>query len=123
MKQRLKSETTKFLIILIVGGIYLLFFKYTKFKIPCIFHELTGLLCPGCGISRMLANISAGDFFSAYGYNKLLFITLPLILADFLLEEIRYIKTGSRRILLLSKIFVYVEIIALLLFGIVRNIL
>lgn len=71
----------------------------------------------------MLTACLSGDFFAAYGYNKLLFITLPLILFVILAEELRYIKTGRHEMLKASKIFIYIEITLLIIFGIARNIL
>lgn len=98
-------------------------FKYTGFALPCFFNKLTGRLCPACGISRMIVSALNGDFYAAYGYNKLLFCTLPLIAAVFAAEELRYIKTGQRELSKFSKIFIYAEITLLILFGILRNIL
>lgn len=71
----------------------------------------------------MLTACLSGDFCSAYGYNKLLFITLPMIIFVLFAEEMRYIKTGNRKLLKSSKIFIYIEIVLLIAFGIARNIL
>lgn len=123
MKKRAIKETKKLIILLIAGISYYLIFKYTNFGIPCIFYKITGFLCPACGISRMLTACLSGDFCSAYGYNKLLFITLPMIIFVLFAEEMRYIKTGNRKLLKSSKIFIYIEIVLLIAFGIARNIL
>ena len=48
--------------------------------IPCIFHELTGLYCPGCGITRMFFAIIELKFYDAFRYNPLVFILLIIIL-------------------------------------------
>ena len=37
--------------------------------IPCPFHAITGLRCPGCGISRALAALLHGDIGSFFAYN------------------------------------------------------
>lgn len=39
--------------------------------IPCLFHRITGLLCPGCGNSRAALALLRLDFFSALKYNLL----------------------------------------------------
>lgn len=123
MKQRLKSEITKLFILLVAGFFYYIIFKYVGFALPCVFNKATGLLCPACGISRMFVAVANGDLYSAYGYNKLLFFTLPFLASDFVIEEIRFIKNGKRDFLRISKFFIYSEIIALIIFGTVRNIL
>ncbi len=71
----------------------------------------------------MAAAAVSGNLYVAYGYNKLLFLTLPIIAADLIYEEIRYIKSGARNLSLFSRVFIYLEIAVLLLFGIIRNIL
>ena len=71
----------------------------------------------------MAAAALSGNLYAAYGYNKLLFLTLPIIAADLIFEEIRYIKSGARNLSLISRVFIYSEIAALILFGIIRNIL
>ena len=36
-----------------VGVLYAFLILHTPFRIPCLFREVTGLQCPGCGTSRM----------------------------------------------------------------------
>lgn len=38
----------------------------------CPLHEMTGLNCPGCGLTRGFHALLNGDIFSALGYNALL---------------------------------------------------
>ena len=59
------------------------FVLYLKMKqginIYCTTHQLTGLYCPGCGITRMLVSLVRGDLHTAFRYNPFLFITaLPM---------------------------------------------
>ncbi|MCR5452204.1 MAG: DUF2752 domain-containing protein [Lachnospiraceae bacterium] len=35
----------------------------------CLFHELTGLFCPGCGGTRALYAFFRGDFISSFRYH------------------------------------------------------
>ena len=84
--------------------------KYTGFYIPCIFHELTGLYCPGCGITRMFFSIIRLDFYQAFRYNPLVFILLIL----YLLFKIFKVK--------LPKNSIYILLIIVILYGIFRNI-
>ena len=49
-------------------------------SIPCPFHFITGLYCPGCGITRMIKSILKLDFYQAFRYNQLLFILLPFFI-------------------------------------------
>ena len=45
----------------------------------CPIKALTGLNCPGCGITRMFVALFHGDIYQAFRYNPLVFIELPII--------------------------------------------
>ena len=40
----------------------------------CLFHELTGLYCPGCGSGRAALTLLHGHLWEALGHNPLLFL-------------------------------------------------
>ena len=42
-----------------VGVLYAFLILHTPFRIPCLFREVTGLQCPGCGTSRMALALDA----------------------------------------------------------------
>ena len=55
----------------------------------CRFHEITGLDCPTCGISRSFYSLSKFNFNEAFVYHPLgplLFIILGLLLIRFVIE-------------------------------------
>ncbi len=39
------------------------------FPPPCVFRKATGIYCPGCGSTRALRALFAGDFLAALRYN------------------------------------------------------
>jgi len=45
----------------------------------CLFHQTTGLLCPGCGASRALYHLLHGHLAVAFRFNPLLIASLPLL--------------------------------------------
>lgn len=45
---------------------------------PCPFHAVTGLWCPGCGVTRALHDLAQGDVASAFGMNPLAVLLLPV---------------------------------------------
>lgn len=49
----------------------------TRLGIPCVFHEVTGLYCPGCGATRAALSLLQLDIVQAFRYNALLFILIP----------------------------------------------
>jgi len=42
----------------------------------CHFHAWTGIPCPGCGTTRLIAALLSGDVLVAMGYNPLVFAAL-----------------------------------------------
>ncbi len=53
----------------------------SPFYPPCPIHQLTGLLCPGCGATRALAFLLHGDLPHAWHSNPLILLLLPVLLA------------------------------------------
>ncbi|MFS2292164.1 uncharacterized protein DUF2752 [Actinomadura hallensis] len=45
----------------------------------CPFLALTGLYCPGCGMTRLVHALAHGDVGTAFGLNPLLFLLLPVL--------------------------------------------
>lgn len=78
MKKRLLKVLVIILFLLsLLFGYYFLHQK-TGFSIPCVFNELMGVNCPGCGITRMLFSLIRFDIVEAFEYNQFMFIVLPI---------------------------------------------
>ena len=45
----------------------------------CPFKALTGVPCPGCGMTRAMLSITKGDFRGAFGYNPFSFFLLFML--------------------------------------------
>lgn len=46
----------------------------------CVLHAMTGLPCPGCGMSRAISAISQGQFSTAVALNPFALLAWPLFL-------------------------------------------
>jgi len=46
----------------------------------CVLHAMTGLPCPGCGMSRAISAISQGEFSTAVALNPFALLAWPLFL-------------------------------------------
>lgn len=53
---------------------------------PCIFRNLLGVRCPGCGMTRAVSCAVHGKFERAFNYNRLVIIVLPLLGYSWLLS-------------------------------------
>lgn len=105
-----------------IGLLYGFFVSRTGIAIPCIFHLVTGLKCPGCGVTRMCVALMHLDFRSAYEYNQMIFILSPVLLFIFLTCVIGYIRNGHWETNRTQNVVLYVCIALLIGFGIARNI-
>ena len=63
--------------ILGAGVLYAFLILHTPFRIPCLFREVTGLQCPGCGTSRMALALMRFDIPAAFAYNPVAFFSFP----------------------------------------------
>jgi len=120
MKDRLK-RTIKNTIAILCLGIFLYILYDFHIRIPCVFKTLTHLNCPSCGVSRMCVSISHGDIKSAFYYNQVLVFLTPLIALYYIFYQIRYIRTGQRKISKLENNTMILIIVILIIYGIVRN--
>lgn len=62
----------------VAGLTFLYFVKPGTFPYPtCVFHDLTGLYCPGCGSTRALYQLLHGNFLAALHDNVMAVLVLP----------------------------------------------
>ncbi|MDO4187534.1 MAG: DUF2752 domain-containing protein [Lachnospiraceae bacterium] len=119
---RNKKNIRTYLIVLIVLVVYAFEIKVFGYAIPCIFNFVTGLKCPGCGITRLMMAAINLDFKSAFYYNPFIFVTSPVLLY-FVIKNVLYdcgfIRKNLSRI---DNIILYVYIVLFLLYGVVRNV-
>lgn len=57
-----------------------------KWMPGCTFHRLTGLHCPGCGMTRATVAAARGDLAAAFRYNPVGMVVFPLAMAGLGLE-------------------------------------
>ena len=107
--------------IIAVGAIFFFFNPATTAFYPkCLFHEWTGLYCPGCGSSRALHCLLHGEFREALHDNALVVLTLPLLGAMLLARAFRRRPPIAAR---QSKLGWFGLLLAgIMAFGVVRNI-
>lgn len=94
MKKRLLKSLLTAGIVLVVGLSYYAFIKLTGLGIPCIFHSLTGLHCPGCGVSRMCIALLQLDLATAFQSNAFWMVLWPFLAVYGLFKWVEYLKTG-----------------------------
>lgn len=98
---------------------YLIWYMTTGIGIPCFYRETLGILCPGCGITRMFANMARFEFKEAFYCNPLMFVMFfvwNLIGLLCIWDKFEFLrKTKTLYVLLFVSLFVAI------LFGLFRN--
>lgn len=56
--------------------------KLLGIGMPCAFHSLTGLYCPGCGGTRAVKALLLGEFRMSFQYHPLVLYTVAVCLLE-----------------------------------------
>ena len=124
MKKRINKVIVRNLLLLLFFILYLVFFKVTGIGIPCVFREITGFKCPGCGITHLFLALLRFDFKEAFLCNPLVFILLPFFIFYFIYLDYAYIVDKKDNLVTkIPKAFWIILLLITILFGILRNIL
>lgn len=110
-------------LILGIGLAYACFVRWTGLAVPCPFHAVTGLQCPGCGITRMCLALLRLNFAAAWASNPGLLVLLPLLAALFLKMAAGYVKSGRKTPTKAESTAIWVLVGVLLAYGVVRNLI
>ena len=89
---------------------------------PCPFHAMTGLWCPGCGLTRATHAVLRGHIAAAFGFN----LFFPLFLAGTVIAWLAWVRSALGRAPLGWLVRVPARLpvaagVALLAFGALRN--
>ena len=124
-KKKLASLIIVFLvsIIAIIGLVLVKNFnpEEESFFIPCMFHKITGLKCPGCGMTRAMHYLVNGNIKKAVWYN-LMIIPGAFVLIYSSYRYIKYLVKNEEIVNTPLEIILKIFLAILILFMIVRNI-
>ena len=119
-KARLKKLLMNIFLLGMAGLLYGIFVSYTGLAIPCLFRKVTGLLCPGCGVTGMCVALLHLDWRGAFSCHPVLFVLLPLT-AVFICSAAGYVRNDRFWFARWQNLILYVSVAALVIFGVVRN--
>lgn len=106
---------------LAAGVLYYLFVRLTGWGIPCLITKVTGGLCPGCGITRMVFALVQGNIPLAARNNLLVLCLLPFAALFCLRRGILFVKNGNTQTNLVETICLVLALLLTIAFWILRN--
>jgi len=109
--------------LLLLGAVYVFAFEPGKTGIfpPCVFRQLTGLQCPGCGSTRALHQLLHGHFVAAFTLNPLFVIATPLLLYVLLKYTTLSFRGITPKPNALPARYIYLIFVVIVSFWILRN--
>ena len=97
-----------------VGLTFLYFVKPGTFPYPtCVFHDLTGLYCPGCGSTRALYQLLHGNILTALHDNVMAVFAIPFFI---------YAGLRKKSLSLIHPYWIWGLFYTMVVFTILRNI-
>ena len=87
-----------------------------------MFHDLTGLNCPGCGTTRALHQLLRGHLIAALHMNSLVILALPFVAYHLLSELLKRVRGKALPRIFTSPVWGWVLVGIVVAFGILRNI-
>ena len=120
------KKIIKVLTLCILLAIFAIVLKYVNVKynigLVCIFNKISGLYCPGCGMTRAVFSLMELDFYQAFRYNIFSILLLPILFIYGVSSSYAWIF--NKKNLLEKKIptvFWIIVIVLMLTYGIIRN--
>ena len=119
-RERYSSRKIRFLLLVCLLGIAcLIWLRMGGPSVPCVFYKVTGLQCPGCGVTRMILALSRLDLPAALRANAFLTVTLPYLIALLLYSAYKWVRDEKAGAKVEASAVIYC--IGLILFGVIRN--
>ena len=88
---------------------------------PCLFRLVTGLKCPGCGVTHMILGLTQLDVRLAFYSNPVLFLFQPVIYYFIGKNYVCWFNDRKCTWNTVENVLLYGMIFLLLIFAIVRN--
>ena len=123
MRERLKAMLLRGAVLAGAGAGYVCLIAVLRRGLYCPFWQLTGLLCPGCGVTRMCLALLELDPGAAWRANPGLFVLLPFLAVLAARLCAGYVRTGRRRPGRGERAAAWAMVVWLLGWGVVRNVL
>lgn len=121
MKERLRKLALGGGALVGLGAVYTAVIFVVGRGLYCPFWKLTGLLCPGCGVTRMCLALLRLDLAGAWQANPALLLALPVLAVLVVRMAVRYVRTGQKLPSRGEERIIWGLLIYFLAWGVLRN--
>jgi hypothetical protein len=119
--QRIIAVVAAAIVVVGLGVLYTFPPETARFYPPCWLYSLTGVHCPGCGITRCLHALLHGNMEQALAYNALFVLMLPAVIYYFFRIWFGWLTDRSLPPDRAPRWALLTMFAVILLFGILRN--
>ena len=121
MNQRLKNLLVRAAILIGVGAAYAAVISWIGRGLYCPFWKLTGLMCPGCGVTRLCLALLRLDVAGAWKANAALLLALPVLAGLAARLAWAYVRTGRKTPSRGEERLIWGLVVYFLVWGVLRN--
>lgn len=122
-RERLRKTLCGACTVIGAGILYAVFVMATGIGLPCPIRLVTGLKCPGCGITTCLVSLLRLDFHAAFHANPLVFCLLIPAACYWLYRTRRHVLYDSDSVTVPEAAVLTIVFLITIGFGIARNLL
>lgn len=123
MRQRLNALLLRCAVLVGAGAAYTGLIAILGRGLYCPFWRLTGLLCPGCGVTRMCLALLRLDLAGAWRANAALLLALPVLILLAVRLMWVYVRTGRRMPSRGEERLIWGLVVYFLAWGVLRNLM
>lgn len=111
-------------IAIVIAALFALFPEvFASFRFPCMFHEITGLYCPGCGGTRAVKALVERHPFKSFLYNPIVIYGVVMYLWFMGSQLLERLTNGKVKGLMYRHLYLWIALAIVIINCLVRNIL
>lgn len=130
-RKELTAETAFFVvgiilaaIAIVIAALFALFPEaFALLRFPCIFHEITGLYCPGCGGTRAVKALLGGHIITSFMYNPIVIYSVVMYIWFMVSQLLERLTKGKVKGLRYRHLYLWLALFIVVINCIVRNVL
>jgi len=128
-RKELTAETAFFVvgiilaaIAIVIAALFALFPEmFARFRFPCMFHEITGLYCPGCGGTRAVKALLGGHVVNSFLYNPVVIYSVVMYIWFMGSQFLERLTGGKVKGLKYRHLYLWLALVIVVVNCLIRN--